>query len=121
MWHSGMVSEPKAGRRRRTRLALELGALFVLLIAAGLLGAVLWWRSADPVTRPLEDNWAAVVWAIAGDGQIGTADGAADHARFADPFGVAVAADGSILVADAGPSPRIRRISIDGAVSTVAG
>ena len=42
-------------------------------------------------------------------------------AGFADPFGVAIAADGSILVADAGDSPRIRRIAPDGTVSTVAG
>jgi len=58
---------------------------------------------------------------IAGDGVAGTRDGDARNARFADPFGVAIAADGSIYIADAGESPRIRRISPDGTVSTVAG
>ena len=117
-----MVTGSQPGtRRRRWRLALGLGVLCLLLATGGAVAGMRWWRSADPVTRPLEDNWAAIVMAVAGDGKIGSVDGDADRARFSDPFGVAVAADGSILVADAGSSPRIRRLSINGTVSTVAG
>ena len=51
----------------------------------------------------------------------GTADGDSSRAHFSDPFGVAVAPDGSILVADGVQADRIRRIAPDGRVSTVAG
>src|SRR5262249_30186010 len=40
---------------------------------------------------------------------------------FSDPFGVAIAKDGTIYVADAGESNRIRKISPDGNVTTLAG
>ena len=40
---------------------------------------------------------------------------------FSDPFGVAVTADGTIYVADAGESNRIRKLSPDGNVTTLAG
>jgi sugar lactone lactonase YvrE len=48
-------------------------------------------------------------------------DGAARNAQFGDPFGVAVARDGSVYVADAGESNRVRKISPRGEVSTLAG
>jgi len=50
----------------------------------------------------------------------GYADGPALEARFADPIGLCVGGDGSIYVADS-DNQRIRRISLEGAVSTVAG
>ena len=84
-------------------------------------GGVLWWRSADPVKRPLEQGWIAVVMAIAGNGIPGSADGDSEHAQFSDPFGVAIDSAGAIVIADAGSSQRIRRISPDGRVSTIAG
>src|SRR5262245_60754783 len=40
---------------------------------------------------------------------------------FSDPFGVAVAPDGSIYVADAGRSQSVRRIAPDLGVTTLAG
>ncbi len=58
---------------------------------------------------------------IAGDGTPGTRDGHVGNARFSDPFGVAVAPDGTIYVADAGESQRIRRIAPDGTITTLAG
>lgn len=58
---------------------------------------------------------------LAGDGKAGWRDGRADRARFSEPFGVAVAADNTIYVSDAGDSHRIRAISPAGEVSTVAG
>lgn len=57
---------------------------------------------------------------LAGEpGQEGYADGPARRARFRAPAGIAVAADGSIFVADTG-NHRIRRIQ-GGRVETVAG
>jgi hypothetical protein len=50
----------------------------------------------------------------------GYADGPGNRARFSGPASVAVAWDGSLLVADTG-NHRIRRISREGLVSTVAG
>lgn len=58
---------------------------------------------------------------LAGSGVPGTANGSPFRAQFSDPFGVASDPDGRIYVADAGDLPRIRRIEVDGSVSTVAG
>src|SRR2546428_1071351 len=57
---------------------------------------------------------------VAGDGTAGFADGAGSSARFDNPQGVAVDASGMIYVADTGNN-RIRRIAVDGPVSTLAG
>lgn len=56
---------------------------------------------------------------IAG-GSFGFADGAGEAAKFNCPLGAAVCADGSIVVADYG-NHRVRKISPDGVVSTLAG
>ncbi|HEY5850554.1 MAG TPA: gluconolaconase [Lysobacter sp.] len=74
---------------------------------------------AGPAPTPFA--WAARLELLAGDGVSGTRDGAAAQARFADPYGVARASDGTLFIADAGDSNRIRRIGRDGVVSTVAG
>lgn len=57
---------------------------------------------------------------LAGGSEQGFADGRGAEARFDTPCGVAVAMDGSLLVADTG-NHRIRRVALDGTVSTVAG
>ena len=68
---------------------------------------------------PLDANWAAVVRTIAGnDGA--RSDGPLTAAGFAEPFGIAVAPDGVIYVTDGG-SHRVRRITADGRVETLAG
>ena len=56
---------------------------------------------------------------LAGDGTAGFRDGA--NARFADPWGVAVAPDGRVFVADAGDTDRIRVIDRQGRVTTFSG
>ena len=61
-----------------------------------------------------------VVTTIAGGNGAGLEDGPAETARFNSPRDVAVAADGSIYIADAG-NHRIRKITPDGMVSTIAG
>lgn len=69
--------------------------------------------------RPTPVGWKAHVTTIAGDGSPLVRDG--KQSGFSDPFGVAIAGDGTIYVADAGESNRIRKISADGNVTTLAG
>lgn len=66
-------------------------------------------------------GWVAQLSLTAGDGIRGGQDGAALAARFSDPYGIAIAADGTRYVADAGDNNRIRKITPDGTVSTLAG
>ncbi|HWC77448.1 MAG TPA: NHL repeat-containing protein [Blastocatellia bacterium] len=57
---------------------------------------------------------------IAGSGVAGLQDGGASEARFDGPIGIAIAADGTIVVADT-YNDSIRRIDSEGQVTTVAG
>ena len=57
---------------------------------------------------------------LAGNGQPGFVDGQGADARFHNPMGLAVDVDGSILVTDCG-NHAVRRVTMAGAVSTVAG
>jgi len=66
-------------------------------------------------------GWPARVTTVAGDGVPGAADGAVGHARFGDPFGLALDRAGNLYVADAGDNNRIRKIGPDGLVTTLAG
>jgi sugar lactone lactonase YvrE len=61
-----------------------------------------------------------VVSTVAGDGTAGYADGPATQARFDSPIGIAVDAEGIVYVADS-YNDRIRKITADGNVITVAG
>jgi sugar lactone lactonase YvrE len=67
--------------------------------------------------RAIEDGR---VRTIAGGGKPGFRDGRGAEAQFDTPCGIAVSADGSLLVADTG-NHRIRRVTIDGEVTTIAG
>jgi sugar lactone lactonase YvrE len=71
--------------------------------------------------RPTPAGWRARVETLAGDGSPGWRDGAAAAASFGEPYGVAVGAEGSVYVADAGESNRIRRLTPQGEVLTLAG
>jgi hypothetical protein len=57
---------------------------------------------------------------LAGNGKAGFADGQGADARFNNPIGLARDKDGSILVADASNNA-VRRVTMEGEVSTVAG
>lgn len=92
----------------------------VVAIAVGG-GAYAWQRLQPQPVPPLERDWQATVAVLAGDGVQGIVDGPAARARFSEPFGIVAGPDGTIFVADAGHAHRIRRISTDGSVSTVAG
>ena len=59
------------------------------------------------------------VTTVAGGGR-GFADGRGSQARFATPSGIAVAPDGTLVVADTG-NHAIRRVSASGVVTTIAG
>lgn len=67
--------------------------------------------------RAIEDGR---VRTIAGGGEPGFRDGRGAEAQFDTPCGIAVVADGSLLVADTG-NHRIRRVTLDGDVTTIAG
>ncbi len=89
--------------------------------------AATWWETplhtlaepVGPVPTPLA--WTAQIEPLAGDGHPGNRDGAAAHARFADPYALLRSADGSVYFTDAGDNNRIRRRLSDGRVETVAG
>jgi trimeric autotransporter adhesin len=63
---------------------------------------------------------AGVVTTLAGSGQISSTDGTGTAASFANPFGVAVGADGTVYVADYRAN-KIRKITAAGVVTTLAG
>ena len=70
--------------------------------------------------EPLEASWTAVVRTIAGNAAGAYVDGPISTAGFVEPFGIVVAPDGGIYVTDGG-SHRVRRITVDGRVETLAG
>jgi DNA-binding beta-propeller fold protein YncE len=113
------VSRAYQSSRGRRALSLALVALVVFVAVIAALFAYLHWRQKP---LPTVVGWHARVLRLAGDGAPGTRDDVdATRARFADPFGVAVDAEGNVFVADAGASNRIRKITPQGAVSTLAG
>jgi len=57
---------------------------------------------------------------LAGNGETGLADGQGNAARFKGPSGIAIDATGNLYVADVG-SHSIRKVTPNGAVSTLAG
>jgi len=63
---------------------------------------------------------AGVVTTFAGSGSIGSADGVGTAASFYDPGGICFDNNGNLLVADA-MNNKIRRITPDGTVTTIAG
>ncbi|MGY4893516.1 MAG: NHL repeat-containing protein [Candidatus Saccharimonadota bacterium] len=63
---------------------------------------------------------AGEVSTFAGSGTVGTTNGSATAARFSSPDGIALDKDGNAYVADRGNN-RIRKVTTDGTVSTLAG
>jgi sugar lactone lactonase YvrE len=94
---------------------------FIASCVVGALAVTAWWYWPLPADVALEEDWTAAVRVIAGTGETVVRDADATRSAFADPFGIAVAADGTVLVADGVLSHRIRRIATDGTVSTLAG
>lgn len=94
-------------------------AASLLLLAAAALAAA-WYYRRPQAPSPTEGAWTAVVATFAGWGEPGTRDGPAELAQFSDPFAIAIARSGRVLVADGGESNRIRAVD-GGRVFTVAG
>lgn len=84
-------------------------ALLVLLILGSVIGYIVVRLTRKPAPTPR--GWRA---------QVSTIDGDGSPAVLADAFGIAVAEDGTVYVADAGERNQIRKITPDG-VSTLAG
>jgi DNA-binding beta-propeller fold protein YncE len=93
--------------------------LLIAITLLSLLGASILYLVYRRKPLPTPIGWKAHVTTLAGDGSPAFRDGA--QAAFSDPFGIAVAADGTVYVADAGENNRIRKIAADGAVMTLAG
>ena len=87
-----------------------LAAMLLLLIfgSAAVYIFIRFARRPPPTPRA----WRANVITVAGDGS---------PATLADPFGIAVAEDGTVYVSDAGESNRIRKIAPEGSVTVLAG
>ncbi len=75
---------------------------------------------ADYEGRRIRRLASGVVTTIAGDGTEGNDDGKGTAARFTAPWGLWVDGLGGLMVADHG-AHRIRRVALDGTVSTYAG
>src|SRR5690349_3685374 len=98
------------------RKALVVIPLLLLIIGAATF--VLWRWKRKPA--PTLVGWRAHVTTIAGDGTPRFVDNQQPgQAAFSDPFGIAIAKDGTIYISDAGDSDLIRKISVEGALTTV--
>src|ERR1044071_2961747 len=101
---------------RRSRLVAIILS-FVLVVAVGV---VLYLKLRKPL--PTKFNWKAQVLSIAGNGSPLFNDAPQPtQAGFSDPFGVVVGSDGTLYISDAGDSNRIRKLTREGTLLTVAG
>ncbi|MEA9555540.1 NHL repeat-containing protein [Xanthomonas nasturtii] len=108
-----------------TRRKLWICAVLVATTTAVL---ATWWRvpaptavpqGQGPVATPL--GWSAQLQWVAGNGVRGAQDGRAADAQFADPYGLAIDAHGTLYVADGGDNNRLRSVLANGSVQTLAG
>jgi sugar lactone lactonase YvrE len=77
------------------------------------------WDSSNSVIDS-SGNGGGIVTTLAGNGQEAFADGISSAASFKTPAGIAFDANGNILVADTWNN-RIRRVTLEGVVTTIAG
>ena len=94
--------------------------LAVLILVLPTTTAIVVYLLASKST-PTNQQALGLVTTIAGSGAPGVADGPALSASFSDPFGLAVDRRGNVIVTDGGQSNRIRRVTTEGRVETIAG
>ena len=85
-------------------------ACILLIVLGGVIAFVVYRFTRKPLPTPV--GWRAYVTNVAGDGS---------PLALSDPFGIAVGADGSIYMTDAGNQDRIQMIAPDGKISSIAG
>ncbi len=101
---------------RRFRFLLTI--LVLVIVAAIAFGTYLKFRK--PAPTPFK--WKANVMTVAGDGAPVFKDEAqATRAGFSDPFAIAFGTDGTAYISDAGDSNRIRKLTSEGSLITLAG
>ena len=101
---------------RRSRLGV-ITLLCLLLVAAAIVAYV---KLRKPVATQF--NWKSQVSSVAGNGSPLFNEGLQPiGAGFSDPFGVAIGTDGTLFISDAGDSNRIRKLTREGTLLTVAG
>ena len=101
---------------RRSRIGVTILS-FILVTSAGV---VLFLKLRKP--PPTKFNWQAQVTTIAGNGSPLFDDAPQPiQAGFSDPFGVVIGSDGTLYISDAGDSNRIRKLTREGTLLTVAG
>jgi DNA-binding beta-propeller fold protein YncE len=110
------LQNPQTGILSKRKI-IFLVALLLIAVAAALI--ILWVFK----THKLPTNREAIgkVITLAGAGYPNIADGIANQAVFSDPFGIAIDSKGNVIITDSGASNRIRRITPQGNVETLAG
>ena len=91
----------------------------LILVIPSLVAVLVYYLVTKPI--PTKREVVGDVATLAGAGRPGVEDGKALAATFSDPFGVAVDNRGNVIIADAGESNRIRRITPKGDVAVMAG
>lgn len=98
----------------------SLAVITLLLILGGSAAFIVFRWKRRPVPTPV--GWHAYVSTIAGDGTPRFVENQQPRqAAFSDPFGIAIAKDGTIYISDAGASDRIRKLSPQGILTTFTG
>jgi sugar lactone lactonase YvrE len=110
------LQNPQTGISSKRKIIL---LVLVLLIAVAAIVSVFFISK----TKKLPTNRTAIgkVTTLAGAGYPNVTDGAALQAAFSDPFGIAIDSKGNVIIADGGAGNRIRRITPQGNVETIAG
>lgn len=93
-------------------------ALLVLLLPTTV-AIVVYFLSKQKII-PTNRNAVAQVVAVAGSGAPGAEDGARLEASFTNPFGIVIDKRGEVIISD-GASNRLRRITQEGNIATIAG
>src|SRR5215467_12910050 len=94
-------------------------ALLILILPSAI--ALTVYFLVRPRVIPTSRDAVGKVATLAGTGAPGAEDGPQLSAAFSDPFGITIDRRGNILVADGGQNNRIRKITPDGKVQTIAG